>query len=237
MRIAICDDEKVQREQIQKYIETFRKEIPNMIIEQFCYGESLIETYKQGKRFDIIFLDIQMRNVDGIKTAEQIRQTDTSAIIVFITSFVQFVSEAFRQNAFQFLIKPVTQDSFNREFRRIIKQYCLNHQKYTIRNKNGIFALEIKSIVYIESYRHSLIFFTNNGEKYNTTGTISEKESQLAPLGFIRVHQGYLVNMDYIKSINEKDILTTVGITVEMSVRKKSQVLHEFNKYLLGRAL
>jgi two-component system, LytTR family, response regulator LytT len=237
MKIAICDDDQQQRERIQQYIKLSSIKCTDFEIVQFCCGEDLIKAYSENVTYDIIFLDIVMENLDGIKTADSIHKINTSALIIFISSYVQFVSETFRLHAFQFLIKPITRESFDREFERAVNQFYAQHRKLIFKTSCNTVAVEIKDIVYIEGYQHHLYVVTKNKNEYMVTGKLSEKEKQLLPFGFVRVHQSFLVNMDFIKSINDKNVVTTVGVTVEMSTRKKSQVLNLFNKYLVGQVI
>ncbi len=236
MNIAICDDELLQRQNIKKYIELNKIVEPSEVF-LFSSGEEIIPTLRYGRSYDIVFLDIQMKKINGIQTADVIHKYNESTIIIFISSYVQYVSEAFRLHAFQFLIKPVNQGDFDLEFERAVRQYYSQHKKYVISSKDSAVALNIKDIVYVEGYQRHLNIVTRDGGQYLDTGKVDDAEKKLAPLGFIRTHQGFLVNMDFIKDIREKDILTTTGMTVEMSVRKKSFVLKQFNRYLGAKML
>lgn len=81
------------------------------------------------------------------------------------------------------------EEEFNKEFKRVIKQYYTQHAKCIITRKNNTAALEIKNIVYIESYQRHLYVVTKDKEKYINAGKLNEKEKQLFPLGFVRTHQ------------------------------------------------
>lgn len=237
MTIAICDDEQQQREKLKNYIRLNKIEGLDISVDEFGSGEEMISSLQNEKIYDIVFLDILMKDIDGIRTAGVIHKYNQSAIVILISSYTNYVSEAFREHAFQFLIKPVSQDSFDKEFHRAVKQYYSQHQKYVIKLRDSTIALNFKNIVYIEGYQRHLNVVTNDGKKYVDSGKLIDKEKQLAPLGFVRTHQGFLVNMNYIKCVNEKDILTTTGSIIEMSSRKKSYVLKQFSQYLVGKML
>jgi len=236
MLAAICDDEAYQRTKLAGYLEPFRSENPNLQIVEFSCGEDLLAAIHGGQVFDFVFLDIRMKEIDGIQTAQEIRRGNQSAILFFITSFTQYVSAAFTVNAFQFLVKPIRQDVFDREFRRAIQKHLLNHQKYVIQNKSRTVALEIPDITYLECSAHHIIVHTT-GNEYVKSGKLNIEEQQLIPYGFVRSHQAFLVNMTHILEILPEDILLKNGAKAMVSARKRAFVLQSYNKFLAGCAL
>ena len=100
LNIAICDDEKAIREQINELIE---KEKVGICLDLYETGDALLAT---DKKFDIVFLDIQMDGTDGIETAKRLRQRDEDTILIFITGIREYVFEAFDVAAFHYLLKP-----------------------------------------------------------------------------------------------------------------------------------
>jgi DNA-binding LytR/AlgR family response regulator len=233
MNIAVCDDEDFQRKIICDYIDFFRERYKDITVTQYDSGESLIKKYIKQK-YDIIFLDINMRKMDGIETAREIRKLDDKAIIIFITSFTRFMSMAFTVKAFQFLVKPLNQENFNIEFERAIAQYNINYYKYVLRWGQSIDAIDLGDITYLEQYQRRLNIYLSDGSTRESNGRLNQEDIRLSMHGFVRVHQGYLVNLAYIKSIEEKTILLTTGERLPISVRKKKLLLNEFNKYLSG---
>ena len=101
MRIAICDDEKIFRDQIKKYILEVSSDSS---IDEYTCGDDLAGS---ESNYDIIFLDIEMPGISGIETAEKLRENGSDADIIFLTSHVEFVYEAFKVRAFRFLQKPI----------------------------------------------------------------------------------------------------------------------------------
>jgi DNA-binding LytR/AlgR family response regulator len=231
MRIAICDDEKFYRDKIKKYLEKYINLYPEISITEFDCGEDLIKAYDSEEEFDFIFLDIQMKDRDGVQTAQEIRVRDKHTIIFFITSYVNFVSDAFRVGAFQFLIKPINENDFRKDFDRAIEQHRINHYKYIVKYKDSTTKLEIKDIIYIEAFnRHLFIFDGIN--RYECVGKLKDEEKKLSFYGFARCHQGFLVNMGYIKLINRTSILLKNGNEIPVSKSLKLNLMDTFNKYI-----
>lgn len=231
MRIAICDDELIYIEQIKNYLLNYEEIYPDMIIETYTCSEDLLKAYDSDRRFDLIFLDIQMEDIDGVAAAQKIREVDNNVIIIFITSHTQFVSETFRVGAFQFLTKPISEIEFRKDFERAIRQYNINNYKYIIKWKEQTTTVDIKDIVYIESYmRHLFIYDGRN--KYEFIGKLSTEEEKLKHHNFVRCHQGFLVNMKYIKIIDKTKIILKAGEEIPVSKRLRTNVMDSFNKYI-----
>lgn len=231
MKIAICDDEKFYRDEIIKNLERYKEDYPEMDILQFTCGEDLIASYNNGQNFDFLFLDIQMKDIDGVQTAQEIRKWDKYVILFFITSYVNFVSATFRVGAFQFLIKPIDERDFKEDFDRAIKQHKINHFKYIVRYKESTITLEVKDVIYIEALNRHL-FVVDKSNRYECIGKLKEEEKKLSSYGFVRCHQGFLVNMAYIKLIEKTFIVLKDGSQIPVSKRLRPSVMDVFNKYI-----
>lgn len=231
MRIAICDDEKFYRDKVKENLDTYKKDYPEIEILEFNCGEDLISFYNIGEKFDFLFLDIQMKDIDGVQTAQEIRKLDNHVIIFFITSYINFVSATFRVGAFQFLIKPINESDFKKDFDRAIEQHKVNHCKYIVKYKDSTTTLEIKDIIYIEALNRHLFVF-DGVNRYEYVGKLKEEEKKLSPYGFVRCHQGFLVNIAYIKLINRTSIVLKNGNEIPVSKGLKSNLMDYFNKYI-----
>ena len=149
IQIAIVDDEKECLEKINSYL----KNISEYNINAFFTdsADRLLEKYKEGTMFDIIFLDIEMNSVNGIEAAKFISENYGNTIIIFTTAHNQYVKEAFYVNAFQYMFKPVEFRDFKFELERAID--ALNRRKHTYEityNYEKTF-LECSDIIYIET--------------------------------------------------------------------------------------
>ncbi|MCL2081945.1 MAG: LytTR family DNA-binding domain-containing protein [Oscillospiraceae bacterium] len=234
MRIAVCDDEKACRDIIVGHIQGIELNGLTMDITEFSSGEELISAFHNGASFDFLFLDIQMGDINGIQAANEIRSKNKNTVIFFISGFTNYVSCAFALNAFQFLIKPIRIDVLDNEFRRALKKYLMERVKYTIELSNSdVVCLEIKDITYVESSDHHIVVHTEKG-KYIKRERLNDTEKFLAPYGFVRTHQSFLVNMAHIFEITQKDIILKNNTCVMVSRRKRQDVICCFNKFMAG---
>ncbi len=123
MNIAVVDDEKVIREQIGSLIE---KQMPDCYLESYATGEEMLAA---GKRFDIVFLDIQMDGMDGIEVARTLRAKQDEIVLIFVTGNREYVFEALDLYAFHYLLKPVDEGKFREVLARAAGEVAKKKEK------------------------------------------------------------------------------------------------------------
>ncbi len=228
LNIAICDDEKVIREQIKELAE---KEMPCVCAGLYETGDELLAAEKQ---FDIVFLDIQMEGTDGIETAKRLRERDEDTILIFITSIREYVFQAFDVAAFHYLLKPIEEDKFREVFHRagreLEKRKSKRRETVFIKTRNRSFSLEKDSILYIES-RGKKVEIHTTGETIEAYASMNEMEGQLGG-GFFRCHRGYLVNMAYVAEYDSGSITLNNGEYVYLAKEKYGEFVKAYMRYL-----
>ncbi len=228
LNIAICDDEKVIREQIKELAE---KEMPCVCDGLYETGDALLAA---GKQFDIVFLDIQMEGTDGIETAKRLRERDEDTILIFITGIREYVFQAFDVAAFHYLLKPIEADKFREVFRRagreLEKRKSKRRETVFIKTRNRSFSLEKDSILYIES-RGKKVEIHTTGETIEAYASMNEMEGQLGG-GFFRCHRGYLVNMTYVAEYDSESITLNNGEYVYLAKEKYGEFVKAYLRYL-----
>jgi DNA-binding LytR/AlgR family response regulator len=236
MRLALCEDEEVFQDVILDYLNPYIMEDRNISIDVFSSGMELLDKYARGERYDIVFLDVEMPGMLGVDVARSIRDIDISAILIFMTAYTQYVKDAFCINAFQCLLKPIKRDVFNEEFERAVN--CLNKMKckYSITNKDKRTIFEIKDIVCIEIHHRHLRLSTVDSS-YEYTGSLGSEEKKLSNYGFIRCHQGYLVNMRYIFQVKSDCFVLSTQKRIPISRRLKNDALSKYHRFLMGYCL
>jgi len=230
VRIAICDDEEHIRKSLRDVINNYNSLPHDTQIKEFSDGEALIIGHKEYP-FDIIFLDIQMEGMSGIYTGHEIRSIDKSVIIIFLTSHQQYVYQSFIIEPFDYIVKPVDDDTINNVLSRALKKYNDQHYIVKVKWKDTTHAIDVSKIVYLEGRRRHVVFVTKDST-HECVGKLDEYERQLAPYGFLRCHIGFLVNMNYIKSIGNNSISTIYNHELLMSARKRQDCLKAFNLFL-----
>jgi len=233
VRIAICDDEKICRDSIAGYIAQFDADGLEMTVTEFGSGEEIIRAYESGQTYDVVFLDVEMPGASGVDAGRTIRETDAGALLIFVTGHTKYVPEAFRLQSFQFLVKPLEQKVFIKEFTRAVQTYKKMKSKYKIVCKGNEITLEIKDIIHIETSGRHLKAVTANAA-YEYWGNISAEEKRFAPCDFVRCHRAYLVNMHYIRNLNKNLFVLSNGGEIPISKQLKNQTVERYNKFISG---
>ena len=206
INIAIVDDEKIQVELLEKYVQNWPcEENIRIITEAFYSAENFDFSWSMDKKYDILLLDIQMSGQNGIELAKKIRKEDHRINIIFITAVTDYIQEGYDVSAINYLIKPIKEqklyECLNRSVCKISKE-----EKTIISNIDGeVHKVMQKDIIYMEAFAHSIDINTVNG-KYTTRKSISTIEKELDENIFIRCHRSYIVGLRYIKRIGNSEL-------------------------------
>ncbi len=230
--ICICDDEKSIHTEVKTYLNMFQALDIN--ITDTYSGEDLLIYLEKGRSFDIVFLDIELKQLTGLYVAQKIRKIFPKTIIIFISNYPNYVFDAFSVEALHFLVKPLSLSEFKNVFDRAINKYTIINSTISLKWQSERYIIKIDTIKYIEGYKRHIIVYTEDGI-YESLGKIPDLLKELSPHGFIRTHQGFIVNMDYIKRFDLTDVVLFDGTKVMISVRKRSQALKAFDNYLKNR--
>ena len=237
--IGICDDLQDDRLKIEKLIKDYNlKEDIDIKIINFENGEDLIRYYIDGNTsFDIIFLDIFMGGKNGIKTAEQIRKSDSDCKIIFTTSSSENALESFEVFPFNYLIKPISKNIFDNVFEKAIKTINKEAPKsLSIKIGTNIKRIFYKDILFIESDAKILHVETLQNKTFSFNSKLDDIEKQINDKRFIRCHKSFLVNMDYISSLDNYSFKLINDNQIGVTQRNFASIKRAFYDYILVKA-
>lgn len=219
-RIVICEDDNLQRNEINSFISEIFSEISNNIkIFEFSSAEEVIESKLEG--IDIYFLDIQMDNLNGMDLAKEIRKQNDTSKIIFITSLLEHVQDGYVVKAYRYLIKPIKYEDLKEHILSCISDIIKERENFIIIKENGItYKVNTKEITYIEIIKKDITIHTIY-RKYNIKNRIKNLEKELNMYNFFRCHKSYLINMEYIDFIG-KDNLMIKGVEIPVSKYRMS---------------
>lgn len=236
--IAICDDESYFRHSFQKFVSDYLKNngIPCQI-DTFCSGEEFLSLGIAMINYTIVFLDINMKETDGITVAKKIRNISKEVFIVFVTAYFDYTLEGYKVDAIRYLIKDNNYNNFqnivNECMDSIIEKmnYVVVKKKFGF--KEGIKEVSLERIMYIESNLHRLFFRVMEEELkvYTLYRTLDEVEKELEDNTFIRIHQSYLVNLKCIKNVLRYKAILYDGTELIIPKKRYMQVKEAFVAY------
>lgn len=201
-KIAVCEDEKDQRELIKDYLTKILDEI-NLSYEiiTFSSGEELFENYPND--VDIFVLDILMDEINGMDIARKVRKIDDkNAEIIFTTSLVDYIQEGYEVRAYRYLLKPLKYEDLKKHITSCINEITDKNKYILIDNKSSILKIKVNEITYIEIKKRDMTIYTIRGN-YQIKSTMDKIEKDLESHNFYRCHKSFLVNMEYVDTIKQ----------------------------------
>ena len=234
LTIYLCDDDQVIASKYKSKIsDILIKNNTKNTIHTFKSGDDLIRFHlNQQSSPDILFLDIEMDNMNGISVAKKLRSLNFVGIIVFITSSKDYLLDSFDVDAMHYVIKNHTTSSKFEEI--VLKATFLASKKicetFVCESKGDIKNIPIDNISHFEiSNRIATVFYCNEQfEFYSTLDKILEK---LDIHDFVRCHRSFLVNMKYIKSIKKDCLLTTDNHNIPIGKSYSEEMKKKFSKH------
>ena len=230
IHIAIVEDEAFYVQQIQNYMERYRQESRREIsVTVYSDGEDILDNYKGD--YDIILMDIQMRFMDGMTAAKNIRKLDDAVVIMFITNMTQYAVQGYEVDALDYIIKPVEYFAFSQKLEKAVGRIRRRKRFYvTIPVEEGIQKLDVSSIYYIEARGHQAVYRTDSGA-YTARAALKDLEGAMEQHGFYRCSKGYLVNMNLVEGISGGDCIIH-GEKIPIGRSKKKEFMECLIRYM-----
>lgn len=230
IRIAVVEDDKAYQKTIQNYLKRCESEFEECF-QVICYKDGDDITLEYHSQFDIIIMDIQMRFVDGLTAAREIRKKDSEVILIFLTSMSQYAVKGYEVDALDYLVKPIDYFIFSQRLLRAVLRVHKRAEKYlVITYKRGTAKIAVSDIYYIENQSHNLQFY-GNFEMITAYGTIKEMEQKVKGLGFARANAGCLVNLRYVERIQD-GVIWLREYRIPLSRPKKNAFMEALTDYV-----
>jgi DNA-binding LytR/AlgR family response regulator len=170
----------------------------------FNDGDEITSDYKAS--YDIIFMDIEMKRLDGYTAAQKIRSFDKDVIIIFVTNMAGYAIKGYSVDALSFIVKPVTYFALKEELNKSIERLKSKKEQFIVLPiENGIIKQNIKDILFLESFKHYVAVQTKN-QSVTIRSTMKQMEARLQDNHFVRCDNSYLVNLAYVDSVADSTI-------------------------------
>lgn len=240
--IAICDDDVCDVETLNSYLHKISLEMDiDFQITSFYDSQKLLSAYTAPGAFHLLFLDVEMPELDGIELAKKIRALpDRNVRIIFVSSYPQYMKDSFNVQAFQYLTKPISKEIFFQEINRII-DYINKSNRTQIMINTGTTESEViftDNIIYIEnvnSKKKLVRIFTADNRIIDTFGTIGEFEDKLTNNNtFHSPSRGFIINLKHVHYISANSLVMDNSSEIPLSRRKEKAIRGFFNDQLLN---
>lgn len=235
LKIAICEDELYMTEQLKEKVNTYINTLHiSVCFSTFANGEDLLES---DINFDIIFMDIKLKGIDGMETVKQLREKGAECQIIFTTAYKEYVFKAFDVDAIHYLIKPVGEKDLFHAIDKALRRFKQgnNNELITIKKGNLIQIICLNEIIYCEVMNHKINIHTIK-EDVDYFGTLDELEKQLDNR-FYRCHRSYIVNMNYVVNKEKETAILTNGDKILISRRKHKEFKEKLLKFFQDEVL
>lgn len=223
-KIAICDDSKLDRQLLKVVIQIyFENNEEEFKIFEYELGDNLLDDIE----VELLFLDIIMNGTNGMKIARKLRDIQFTPII-FLTAHADYAVESYEVYAAGYLLKPYDTNKLTLLLDEVLQRSV--QKRIAVKVKKQHRYLEINDIMYAESDKHVLNIHLKDSRVIQTTEKLSELKKTINSKRFIRCHQSYLVNMDYIKDA-KTDFILSNDIRIPIRVRGRKEIIERYHKY------
>ena len=233
IRIGVVEDDPASCQLVLDYLNRYQQENDEQFtVSVFDDGARIVEKYTPV--YDILLLDIEMSEMDGMAAARRIRERDDKVVIVFITAAPQYAISGYAVRALSYLLKPLPWFAFSQELKKSIDMVRRNGDDSTlIETSNGQMRLNLADILYLESIRHTIVIHTLEG-KLSINGTLKDMETKLADHHFFRSNSCYLVNLKHVTGVADQDCVMSNGEQLRVSRPRKKAFLAALTDYIGG---
>ena len=232
IRVAIVEDDEQDRKKLVaclKQYETKRK--VQFDIVEFTDGEDIALNYTAD--FDLIFMDIEMAFMNGMRAAQRIRELDSAVTLIFITNMPQYALQGYKVSALDYVLKPISYFSLSETISKALKSVRKPEKKYIVIDARGIkVKLDVSQICYVEVLDHSLKYHSTEG-KFEAKGTLHGAMEQLDEKVFFLCNRCYLVNLDYVDAVRDSEVFVH-GDMITVSRSRKKAFLNALNERMNG---
>ncbi len=232
IRVAVVDDEQGALERMSACLKRYSEE-NGVEFNVSCFSSSVdfLEKYNAG--YDIVFMDIQLPDYDGIEVMRKLRKSDKSTILIYVTNMANLAIRCYEVDALDFIVKPVEYFSFSIKMNRALRRLeCTREAEVRVKTDDGFVKLFTSSIRYVEVFGHVVVYHTDAGD-FNTRGTLKDIEKSLKENGFARCNNCFLVNLRYVvRMVGNELFLRDEKQGIAISRTKKKEFMKALDDFI-----
>lgn len=235
IRAAIVEDTAAERSRIKEYAENYFK-VRGLEAELFLFEDGMYFLEQYPGRLDLVFLDIEMKYVDGVQTARRLREFDEQVQILFVTRMIQYALEGYSVDAVDFLVKPIRYPVFCSRMDRVMRKIQTNMPRFlTTKQGREEVRCPVQGITYVEALNKKTILHRKGQEPLFLSEPLAALEKKLEEEPFFRCHKAFLVNLNHIQNIGASEVIVD-GVAIPVSKYRKKEFWEALANYR-GRML
>lgn len=237
MRVAICDDEKTMQKELEKLLDEYsRIRKIDISIDKFDNGHDLIKTLSE-REYEIVFMDYQMQDIDGMETSRLIRNKNNECIIIFVSAYPEIAVESYEVNTFRFIVKPINKEKLFKAIDDYLKSIDYDNL-LILKTHEGTWKIKMSDIIYAEAKgKHTIIRTTQ--KTFEIHIHLKKVEEKLSAEKFRRCQRAYIAGFAHIKNHTNSEIFfdngerAQIGKVYAVNFKKSFQAyIMLYNKHL-----
>lgn len=204
---ALCDDDAAARSLLAMATKQWAQARHiGLQLTEFPSAESFLFAWEEKKDFDLLLLDIEMGEINGVELAKQVRREDQSVQILFVTGYSDYIGEGYDVSALHYLMKPIQQEKLFSVLDRALKMRQRSQRSLTLELPGETVRLPLYTIRYLDVHQN---YVTLHAEKdYTLKRPLSTFEEELGE-GFFRAGRGLLLQLKYVKKVTRTEVTLT----------------------------
>ena len=239
LNIAVVDDVRLDSEKLQTKIHRWFTENHDTSRTITCFkdGQSLLRVFEPEK-FQMVFMDILMRDMNGIETARNLRARDNKALLIFTTASRDFAFDVFPLHPFDYLIKPYESQKLAGVLSEAVRFLETPEPVIDVQVSRSVYTLRLRDISAVMSRDHFVEVVMSDGRCILCSMRFRDVEAKLAEdVRFLACNRGIIINMDCVNALSrDRDLfIMKNGLSVPIRVRGRSKVINDFTQYQIAR--
>lgn len=231
MRVAICDDEKPMQIALEKLLDEYSKlRKVDISVDKFENGHDLIKTLNE-REYEIVFMDYQMDDIDGMETSRVIRSKNNENIIIFVSAYPEIAVDSYEVNTFRFIVKPINKEKLFKAIDDYLKSIDYDNL-LILKTHDGTYKIKMSDIIYAEaSGKHTIIRTTQKILEIHIH--LKKIEDQLPEEKFCRCQRAYIAGFSHIENHTNTEIIFDNGERAQIGKVYTAKFKKSFRDYIM----
>ena len=224
-QIALVEDEQSAADVLSSFIARYGEERDEQF--EVTHFSNAIYFEMTRRRFDLVFMDIQMPGINGMEAARLLRTYDAETPIIFVTNLAQYAVKGYEVDALDFIVKPITYFNFRMRMDKAMRHIRRNSgRSVSVSTRDGMRVIPLADIEYVEVSRHDLSYhLVGEAEPLVVYGSLRAFEQEVDGGPFVRISNSCLVNMNHIRAARGQTVTLSNGDVLYFSRSRKREAL------------